>query len=345
MKCERKFSRRAVALCLVGISLLFLLPSSATAQREREREFREDAAYEELIHHLEMGMVALEELGKGDALEMMARVANEVRAERKAAHEARGDRGQQSDDSHERELAQRLVKALRLTETACREAERPDARELAKHAYRALEMQLEGRRDEEARQYIKEAPPLGARIELLAMASELWAEWGHEERAAFTREMADTLKEQWNRRVERQRREGTGDLESLERRIDILRFARDAFAEVGDQKNAGTLTRAVRYGELILQGKTDDEELLAKAAEAVPSRRNLIEMLSWASARYREWGNEERSRVCKSLAEYYARKLREERGEEEERHESGTARIAGGLMKAPRRGLAREERG
>jgi len=414
--------------------LLLVLPSCASAQRERQRDFREDGAYEELIHHLEMGMVALEELGREEALAMLARIADEARDERRAAQKARagreregarterqeaqrqleilalahdafresnkqeaaerielamhahelrlaGHRGEEAQhiyeqaprreelgkllkhasglwaewghaeqagltaelaqvyarrteggrereaqrereggQNQERELATRMVKGFRLAEKACREADRPDAGDLCKHAYRALEMQLEGRRDEEARQYIQKAPELGAKVELMHWASQLWAEWGHEEEAAFTGELAATLKEHWQRRQERREREVTGDLEALGRRIEILRFARDAFAEMGDEKNAGFLNRAIHYGELVVSGA--NEEKIAQAVQKLPSKGNLIEGLQWAAHQYGEWGNRERARACGQLAEYYAQHLREERGEGEESREA-----------------------
>ena len=46
---------------------------------------RSDEDYEELIHRLELGMSALEELGREDALHVLHRVADQVRDERAAA--------------------------------------------------------------------------------------------------------------------------------------------------------------------------------------------------------------------------------------------------------------------
>ncbi len=233
--------------------------------------------------------------------------------------EAAASREDQAAHDGEREFAMRLVKALRLTEKACREADRPDAGDLAKHAYRALEMQLEGRRDEEARHYIENAPPLAEKIELLHLASELWADWGHEDPAAVTGEMARTLKEHWNQSNERERKEAAGELESLEHRIEILRFARDAFRRVRDEKNMKALNRAIHYGELLLTEAP--AEAVLEAVEGVPSKGNLIELLQHASAQYREWGHEDRARACHALAERYSRDMREESGEGEGREE------------------------
>ena len=57
--------------------------------QDRERDFRSDEAYVELLERLELGMSALKELRKEDALHNLDRIADEVRKERQAAQRAR----------------------------------------------------------------------------------------------------------------------------------------------------------------------------------------------------------------------------------------------------------------
>ena len=49
---------------------------------------------------------------------------------------------------------------------------------------RAVESIFRGRRDEEAMHVRETAPDLGAQVEIVRFASHLWAEFGHEEKAA-----------------------------------------------------------------------------------------------------------------------------------------------------------------
>ena len=84
---------------------------------------------------------------------------------------------------------------------ALREGERRDAAGLLEHAIHARELALEGRRDDEAQRIRETAPNRGQLSEILGLASRLWSEFGHEERAHAVGELA----EQMRARVHRER--------------------------------------------------------------------------------------------------------------------------------------------
>ena len=125
--------------------------------------------------------------------------------------------------------------------------------------------------------------------------------------------------EREGRRLER--REAAG-LDSLERRVRILDFARAAHGEAGHERNAAALTRAVKYGRILLSG---NERAAEEASEGGPSLGNLAELLQAASGLYRESGNQERAGACRSLAQYYAQRLEGAEAEEREGNYFGPA--------------------
>ncbi|MFT4540219.1 MAG: hypothetical protein ACI835_002668 [Planctomycetota bacterium] len=94
------------------------------------------------------------------------------------------------------------------------------------------------------------------------------------------------------------------DLNSLGRRVEIIRYARDAFDRNGDLEAKEQLNLAIHYGELAL-GKGSDEAL-SQAAAKVPNKPILIDYLRKASSQYREWRRVERATACHQLAQYYA---------------------------------------
>ncbi len=306
---------RALFCFLAVIVGGLLLPSQAVAQSERargEREGRGENRIEELIERLEIGMSALEELNRHDALEIVQRIANELRQE----HARGGHRARQEENDEVRTVRRRL-RVMRTAVDAFLEADRHDAADLVERAMHARELSLEGRRDSEANEIRQAAPNRGQLAETLGAAAQLYKKWNKPERAAALAELAETYAKQWrrqqqgagqNREEERENESGSGQgLDSLATRIEIIRYARAAFAEVGNERNAKALEGAILYGELALEGVTG--ERLTEAAGAVPSRGNLIEQLNWASRQYREWNRGERAAACRNLAEYYARQL------------------------------------
>ncbi len=172
--------------------------------RRRHARAEEAEHLHNVLEGLEHGMGALRELGRHEELEALERVAHDVRREL----EGRRDRPQRERErahrsENEREVARHQLEIMRMAMPALREGERRDAAELLEHAIHARELGLEGRRDDEARRIRESAPNRGQQAEILGLASRLWAEFGHEERAHAVGELA----EQMRARVHRERDE------------------------------------------------------------------------------------------------------------------------------------------
>lgn len=98
------------------------------------------------------------------------------------------------------------------------------------------------------------------------------------------------------------------DLQSMERRIEILRYAREAFVEAGSPERGRELEKAIYYGDLVTKGAGSNAEL-KEARAAVPPMGQLVRCLDWATGKYREWGQSKRSDACAMLADYYRQQI------------------------------------
>ncbi len=149
-------------------------------------------------------MVALRELGRHEELEALERVAHDVRRELQGRRDRRQrERHRAHRSENEREVAQHQLEIMRMAMPALREGERRDAAGLLEHAIHARELALGERRDYEAQRLRETAPNRGQQAEILGLASRLWGEFGHEERARAVGELA----EQMRARVHRERDE------------------------------------------------------------------------------------------------------------------------------------------
>lgn len=163
--------------------------------RGRQKQAEEAEHLHGILEGLEHGMEALRKLGRHDALEILKRVAHDVRQEL----QSRSDRPQRErqrerrGDGNEREMAKHQLEILRMAMPALREGERGDAADLLEHAIHARELGLEGRRDEEAQQIRKSAPNRRQLAEILGLASRLWAEFGHKEKAQAVGKLAEQM--------------------------------------------------------------------------------------------------------------------------------------------------------
>ncbi|MFG0304785.1 MAG: hypothetical protein ACF8Q5_01085 [Phycisphaerales bacterium JB040] len=93
----------------------------------------------------------------------------------------------------ERAWQRRHLEMLEVAAHGFREAQRREQVELLERAMHATRMNLEGREDPESHGIRERAPGLEDRIRLLAMASRVWGEFGHETRSATLREYASEL--------------------------------------------------------------------------------------------------------------------------------------------------------
>ena len=111
--------------------------------------------------------------------------------------------------------------AWRYSENALRTHGREDAADLARDAYRALKVRMEGREGEEARAILEREPDLGQRVELLAFAAEILADLGQPDRARVVSRAAREARADWERARERSG-EIAQQIEELSRRVEDL---------------------------------------------------------------------------------------------------------------------------
>jgi hypothetical protein len=159
---------------------------------EEARRIRERApGREQIMEILVLAERIYREFEMQDRAEKLSRMTEELWPRReRARQQARPGRNEE---------AIHVVEVMRTALKALKEAERHDSAELLHRAIRAREVQLEGRRDQEAARIREQAPTRGQQIELLAYAADLWQEFGHEEKARVVGELAERLRSLWRR--------------------------------------------------------------------------------------------------------------------------------------------------
>jgi len=306
---------------VIGVGTALLLVGCASAQREERRDVHPDAHYEKLIHQLELGMAALKELGRHDALELLARVTEDVRREREEVRHGREGQGREGH-SREREVAERHLEILRWAFHAFQEAEAGDAAERMEHAIHALELTLEGRRDDEALRVRESAPGLEERVKLLKKASALWEKWGWEGRAGATAELARHYAERagGDRRkpapASEAGRRWDVDPEFAKQQVKALQLAEKAAREAGRQDSGDLCKHAWRALEMQLERRRDEEA--RHFVQKAPPLGARIELLAWSSKLYAEWGHEERAQFTGKMAAELKERWQRAEGRREE---------------------------
>jgi len=268
----------------------WLEDASGRVEREQDRGRGE---LEEILHGLEYGMVALEKLGRHEELAMLARVADDVRAEIKG-------RRKEERDRTEREIGLHQIEVMRIAMKALLEADRHDTAEILEHAIHARELAMEGRRDEKAMEIRKSAPELGVQVEILMYAGDLWDEFGHERKAAEVRELAAVF----SRKLERQKdahARGETEADHARRQLEIMKAALHVLKEGGKKDAAEILKRAIQARIVDLEEMKSLEAVIVR--ERKPPLEQQVEALGLASRLCREWGKEERARAIAGLAE------------------------------------------
>ena len=311
---------------------------------------------ERVLHGLEMGMEALAALERHEELEMLKRIANGLRErmqrarkarelaqreEREAAQKARRKaegaamraRRKAEGEHSERDIARRRLEIMRVAFKALMEGEKREAAELMEHAIHALELGLAGRRDEEAQKIRRSAPKVGAQAEILALASRLYAKWGHEKEAKIVGGLAEELgriarrarareKEPGGKREHARERERNTERDIVRRRLGLFRHAATAFREAQRPDLVGHMEKAIRAYEVALEGRRDDEAHAIR--KQAPSKENLAELLGYAGHLWAEWGHEEKAAALKQLSrELLGRGEKRKSREHERREEHG----------------------
>ena len=165
------------------------------------------------------------EYGDHERAEKLSRLTERLWGEREEPRRRRErERGPRRYDDWQRRDLQTMEQAIH----ALREAERTDAADLMRRALEARIVELEQVRGREADHVRERAPSLGQTVELLQLAADLWDEFGHEERAAVTRDLAERMWEDRERarepreRGRRGRAEGSEHREAVLHRIELL---------------------------------------------------------------------------------------------------------------------------
>ncbi len=158
------------------------------AMRERRDDDRHAGPDKEqrALRALGQAIESLQAAGRREAAEQVAKLARDLKKD--------------MAKSRERRMAEHHVEIMRLAFHAFREAKKGDWAELMEHAIHVRELQLAGRRDEEAREIMRKGPNLGAQAELLHAAAALWKKWGHKKRAAMCLELGKHFGQRWHKK-------------------------------------------------------------------------------------------------------------------------------------------------
>ncbi|MFG0284273.1 MAG: hypothetical protein ACF8R7_07605 [Phycisphaerales bacterium JB039] len=120
----------------------------------------------------------------------------------------------------------RRLEALRIAMHGLREGERADAAHIIERAIHLHELAMEGRQEEAHRIFEQEGPPPEQIMRALAMATELWRQFGHEGRAeavaALQREVAAHMDE-----LARQPARAPEQFDRMRRQLDEMTRAMD----------------------------------------------------------------------------------------------------------------------
>lgn len=268
-------------------------------------EAREKPRLEKILHGLEMGVVALKELGRKEEAIRLNGIADEVRREMK---------GRQADD-RERRAAREQIEVMRVAVHGFREFEKGEAAERLEQKIRAIELALEGRRDEEARGIRERAPGREETAKLLFAASGLWADLGHETKAAACEKLAHVFAPDARKWPERERRVGP-EQAPLVHRLEVMHLAMEVLRDAGRRDLVEAMERAAHALKLEIVGREDPEarEIRAKA----PGPEDQIEILMLAAKLWKEHGKLDKAEWCAKEANAIREGRKRERSPEPE---------------------------
>lgn len=248
------------------------------------------------------------------------------------------DAGEKRDrPKTEREVALHQLEVMKMALPALREADRKEAVVLLERGIRVREVNLEGRRDEEANVLRQRAPNRQQLAEILAAASRLWREFGKADKAEAVGRLARTFAAGRDRppsadRPERDRPRREGEQQDRPRRegderavamrqLQLLRIALPALREADKKDAIELLERAIRAREVSLEGRTGREANAIR--QRAPDRRQLAEVLGAAAQLWRKFKNEEKAVALTQLARQLAAPRDADRPTDRPRRETG----------------------
>ena len=227
-------------------------------------------------------------------------VSREVRRERSGE----AGRAREERPRSEREVVRHQLEVMRTALPALKEANRADAAELLSRAIGAYEVMLEGRRDDEARAIRERAPRRGQLAEILALAAELWQEFGNADKSVYVGQVARQLAARERGQAEDRPERPKSEREVAIHQLEVMRMALHALKEANRADAAELLTLAIRAREMMLEGRRDDEAQAVR--QRAPNRGQLAEILSMAARLWREFGKPDKGAVVGQLAEQMA---------------------------------------
>ncbi len=191
---------------------------------------------EQCIELMNLAVDLYRQFGAEDRAERLRRAIAELwpQRERERGGERERERGRERERRGERDRPDdtgNRIEIMRMALRALLEADRRDAADLLERAEHALKMDAQRRRDDESMTIRNNAPSVGQQIELLQLASRLWREFGHPDRADTVGELAEQLaaESRRGRRPEQRRRERGDDearrMEEVQEQIQRLENA------------------------------------------------------------------------------------------------------------------------
>ena len=158
---------------------------------EEAQKIREAAPT--LGQRVELLMFAADKLREAGKTEQAQVVDNFGEQLRKRFRDQRaGERdSEHADSSPEARVAAEQIKVMQTALVALREGERRDAADLLKRAIQARQVRLRRMKGAEAEIVLEREPKLGNTVEVLALASRLWREFGNEKNAATVGQLAE----------------------------------------------------------------------------------------------------------------------------------------------------------
>ncbi len=275
----------------LGICLGLELPAQERDQPPR----RGVDEIRKILSGLEHGMNALRALGLYKDVERLEYIAADLKQDLGALERRRhGD--------EERKVARQQLKVMRYGVEALVEARKRDAAHLLEHAMHAMELRLEGRKDEKAMCIYKTAPKRGQVAELLGVAAECLQEIKKLDRAEAVGRLARVFARKREGRSEENR-----ERKEARRQIKIMRYAMEALVKGGRRDSAELLEHAIHAQELALEGRRDDEAM--RIRETAPSLGARVELLVFASKFLREYGRIEQAQAAHQLVERFRSRL------------------------------------
>jgi transposase len=168
------------------------------------------------------------EYGNAYKAEAVGRLAEEFHAKLKRSRQARPEREREEAPSRELEEAREQIAIMGLAWQVLREAEKKDAADIMMRAIEAHTVRLKGLKGEEAQWILEHEPKLAAQVEILALASRLWKEFGHERDGETVGNLVERLGARLKRDQHRGERARVEKTEELEARIAEIKAVIEA---------------------------------------------------------------------------------------------------------------------